>query len=65
MKIGARIIKTALADIICIFLGSFHKNSAFYHTAAIIICKVPAIPLLRGRGEYGTFVGALLGYIFA
>ena len=69
MKIGARIIKTALAVVICLFLGSFHKeNSGFLSATAAIITMQSTFSdsFVKGKGRiYGTFVGALLGYIFA
>lgn len=69
MKIGARILKTALAVVICIFVGSFfNENSGFFSAIAAIITMQGTFSdsFIKGKDRiFGTFVGALFGYFFA
>jgi uncharacterized membrane protein YgaE (UPF0421/DUF939 family) len=69
MKIGARILKSALAVVICIFYGSFlNENSGFFAAIAAIITMQGTFSdsFIKGKDRvFGTFVGAFFGYIFA
>jgi len=69
LKIGARIIKTALAVVICVLLGSLvNEKSGFFSSVAAIIAMQSTISdsYIVGRGRVlGTFFGALLGYLFS
>ena len=68
-KIGARIFKTALAVVICIFLGSFlNDNSGLFASIAAIITMQGTFKdsFMKGKDRiFGTFAGAFFGYVFA
>lgn len=69
MKIGARIIKTALAVVLCIMIDSFIKNGSGFlaGVAAIITMQSTFKDSFRKGGHriLGTFFGAILGGVFA
>lgn len=69
MKIGARMIKTALAVVFCIVVDSFLKEgSGFLSATSAIISMQSTFQDSFSKGKtriLGTFFGALLGYLFA
>ena len=69
MKIGARIIKTALAVVLCIYLGSFIKGSSGFMAAVAAIITMQGTfsdSFIKGKDRiFGTFIGALFGFVFA
>lgn len=69
MRIGARMIKTALAVVFCIVVDSFLKEgSGFLSATSAIITMQSTFQDSFSKGKtriLGTFFGALLGYLFA
>ncbi len=69
MKIGMRNVKTALSVLICILLFQlFNIGSPFYAAVAAIISMQSSVADSFKTGKYrmlGTFLGALVGLIFA
>lgn len=69
MKIGMRNVKTALSVLICILLFQLFKmGSPFYAAIAAIISMQSSVADSFKTGKYrmlGTFLGALVGLIFA
>jgi len=69
MKIGARIFKTALAVVICIYFGYFLKGSSGFMAAVAAIITMQGTfsdSFNKGKGRlFGTIIGALFGYVFA
>ncbi|WP_213818944.1 FUSC family protein [Garciella nitratireducens] len=69
MRIGARMIKTALAVVLCMIIDSFLKQgSGFLSATAAIIAMQSTFQDSFSKGKtriLGTFFGALLGYLFA
>lgn len=69
MKIGARIIKTAIAVALCTILGRFlTDNSGFFAAIAAIITMQETFSTSFKKGKervFGTTAGALIGYLFA
>lgn len=68
-KIGMRNFKTSIAVVLCvIIIRTFHMDSPFYACIAAVICMQTWVSdsFIVGKNRMiGTFIGALIGLLFA